>query len=497
MSPNHILEKEVKEGGELDEAVYRSLYDSMSLGFLICRLLYDVDGIPNDFLLLAINPAYEERSGLKEEDVAGKRATDVLPYVEPAWIGLAAEAVRDRKATSIEEHDAALDTWFKASAVPLPGKDLFVMAFEDVTDRKKAVESESSLLLSLKASRSMVYSMDPFTGKVHSMKGVEWLLGYGQEEVEMRLDWWNEHIHVDDLPLCQAALEKIRERPGEHKLIYRIKRRDGEWLHVEDNAISLSGPDGRINRIAGTVTDITARKLAEEKASRYSSELKRSNEELQQFAYVASHDLQEPLRMVTTYLELLETKSGSELSPQGREFVKYAIEGSRRMRDLIDDLLLYSRIDSRPIEPELIDLNDIMSKVMGDLKVSIEESGAKLVIEPLPIVCADRLQMRQLLTNLVSNAIKFRTERPPRVLISSLAGEDEFTISVRDNGIGIDPRFKDKLFKMFSRLHTREEFPGTGIGLAVAKKIVERHDGSIWFESEPGKGTTFFFTLPA
>ncbi len=244
------------------------------------------------------------------------------------------------------------------------------------------------------------------------------------------------------------------------------------------------------DRIVVAFTDITDLKRTEE-------DLRRSNEELQQFAYVASHDLQEPLRMVTAYLGLLEKKYGGELNPQAKEYMRTAVEGSVRMRELIDDLLQYSRLDSRPVELRKVDMGQVAHRVMENLKITILEAGGHIEIQPLPVVMADEQQITQVLQNLISNAIKFRSDEPPRVEVSAVTYANDFVFSVRDNGIGIDPKYADKLFKMFSRLHARDEYPGTGIGLAIAKKIVERHGGKIWFESEPGKGTTFFFTLPA
>ncbi len=246
-----------------------------------------------------------------------------------------------------------------------------------------------------------------------------------------------------------------------------------------------------------TINDITERKRSEESLRRYADDLKRSNEELQQFAYVASHDLQEPLRMVTMYLELLEKRHGSELSPRAKEYAATAVMGAERMRQLVNDLLQYSRIDSQPMDREETDMNEVTAQVTEELNLSILEAGAKLEVKPLPIIRADKAQMKQLLTNLISNAIKFhRYDERPKVEMSASEHDGEFVFKVRDNGIGIDPKYGDKLFKMFSRLHTRDEYPGTGIGLAISKKIVERHGGKIWFESGPGRGTTFFFALP-
>jgi PAS domain S-box-containing protein len=278
--------------------------------------------------------------------------------------------------------------------------------------------------------------------------------------------------------------------------------RTGEKVHLENYGVALDKWYSVdmwkfTERSCGvTITDITERKQQKERLERYAEELARSNAELQQFAYVASHDLQEPLRMVTSYLGLMEKKFGSELNPKAKEYMGFAVDGSQRMKGLIDDLLQYSRVDSQPIVLEVVDMNELVKVVEEDHQVSIRESKAELIVGPLPTIWADKVQIKQLLTNLISNAIKFHDSKPPRIEVSAVTYGDEFVFTVKDNGIGIDQRHGDKLFKMFSRLHTRDEYPGTGIGLAIAKKIVERHGGKIWFESEVGKGTAFYFTIP-
>ncbi len=259
--------------------------------------------------------------------------------------------------------------------------------------------------------------------------------------------------------------------------------------------LNMFNPFGK-DLFISTSLDITVIKEAQRRAEDYSKKLERSNEELQQFAYVASHDLQEPLRMVTIYIGLLEKRHGRELSDEARRCMDTAVEGAHRMRQLVNDLLAYSRVDSFTVDLVPVDLGEATMSVMAELRPSIMEAEADIIIDRLPIVRADEAQMRQLLTNLVGNAIKFRRGPAPVVRISAAATREHHHISIEDNGIGIDPRHSDKLFHMFQRLHTREEYPGTGIGLAISKKIVERHGGRIWFESEVGKGTTFHFTLP-
>ncbi|MBN1813034.1 MAG: GAF domain-containing protein [Anaerolineae bacterium] len=240
------------------------------------------------------------------------------------------------------------------------------------------------------------------------------------------------------------------------------------------------------------------RARAEKRLALYAEELERSNRELEHFAYVASHDLQEPLRMVKSYLQLLERRYTGKLDQDADDFITCAVDGAARMHMLINDLLTYSRVSTRakPFEPT--DCSAILNHALSNLRVAIEESKATITFDDLPIVGADATQLTQVYQNLISNAIKFhKKDIPPCIHVSAERQEDEWRFSVRDNGIGIAPEHTERIFLIFQRLHTREEYPGTGIGLAVCKKIIERHGGRIWIESEPEEGSTFYFTIPA
>ncbi|HLZ35047.1 MAG TPA: ATP-binding protein [Nitrospira sp.] len=236
-------------------------------------------------------------------------------------------------------------------------------------------------------------------------------------------------------------------------------------------------------------------KRGEHQLRELNDELIRSNADLQQFAYVASHDLQEPLRMVGSYTQLLAKRYKGKLDADADEFIGYAVDGATRMQRLINDLLAYSRVTSQGKAFEQVDCNLLLDGVLSTLRLTIEENHAVVTHDALPKVTADGGQLGQLFQNLVSNAVKFHGAEPPRVHVSAEPRNHEWLFSVRDNGIGVDPQYADRIFVIFQRLHDREEYPGTGIGLALCKKIVERHGGRIWVESQPGRGATFYFTI--
>jgi signal transduction histidine kinase len=238
------------------------------------------------------------------------------------------------------------------------------------------------------------------------------------------------------------------------------------------------------------------RRRGEEKLRLSLEELARSNAELEQFAYVVSHDLQEPLRMVASYVQLIEERYKDQLDGNGREFIAYAVDGATRMKRMITDLLTYSRAGKNGKEIVAMPCEAALGQACADLRASITESAAEISHGPLPTVLGDAAQFAHLFQNLIGNAIKFRNQAPPRVHVSAQLNGQEWVFSVRDNGIGLDPQFADRIFMVFQRLHAREDYPGTGIGLAIARKIVEQRGGRIWVESEPGKGATFNFTVP-
>jgi PAS domain S-box-containing protein len=291
--------------------------------------------------------------------------------------------------------------------------------------------------------------------------------------------------YVDTIQKYRVAkgLMKIRTAAGE----YRI------WEY--HNTLRTEGVASPVVR--AIAHDITERKAVERALREKTEDLARSNEDLEQFAYVASHDLQEPLRTVTSYVQLLAKRYKGKLDADADEFIGFAVDGAVRMWNLVNDLLTYSRVGMRNNGFEPTDSEAAFTQSVNDLKVAIDENGALVTHDPLPRVMADHLQLGQLFRNLIGNAVKFRGSEPPRIHISASRTGNGWTFSVRDNGIGIAPEYAERIFVIFQRLHHREEYVGTGIGLAVCKKIVERHGGRIWVKSEVGKGATFYFILPA
>jgi PAS domain S-box-containing protein len=270
----------------------------------------------------------------------------------------------------------------------------------------------------------------------------------------------------------------------------------GRKIPVLFSSSILRDPAGKIQGLVCMAQDITARKQAEEALKQRAADLARSNAELEQFASVASHDLQEPLRMVASYVQLLSQRYKGRLDANADEFITYAVDGVERMRALIHDLLEYSRVGMWGKPFEQTDCAEVVKRALANLQVAVESAGAVVTCDPLPPVMTDSSQLTQVFQNLIGNAMKFHGEAPPRVHVCAKREEQAWVFSVRDNGIGIDPQYAERIFALFQRLHTTAEYPGTGIGLAICKKIVERHGGRIWVESSLGQGATFSFTIP-
>ncbi|MBF0505522.1 MAG: PAS domain S-box protein [Nitrospirae bacterium] len=318
---------------------------------------------------------------------------------------------------------------------------------------------------------------------------------YGYTRDELRHANMTDLQSPDSLENYEIQIKRL-EGSAEKGLVFETvhRRRDGTTFPVEVSArvIRIEGADF----FQSIIRDISERKQAEDKLSRAMEELSRSNEELEKFAYVASHDLQEPLRMVSSFVQLLEKRYKGKLDQDADDFINFAVDGANRMQTLITDLLAYSRVGRLGKKFGETSCEAVLDHALSNLQAVVEETGAVVTRGPLPAVTGDDSQLVQLFQNLIGNAIKFCKGRLPSIHISAEQSGNAWVFSVRDNGIGIPPEYSERIFSIFQRLHGRQEYQGTGIGLAICRKVVERHGGKIWVKSEPGTGSTFYFTIP-
>jgi PAS domain S-box-containing protein len=374
----------------------------------------------------------------------------------------------------------------------------------EVAGRRRAIEelqqAENKYRTLLQSTDQGIYGVDRESRCMFINRSAALLLGYEAEEILGRnMHDLIHHTHADgtassaaECPVC-TTLHTGKGTRSDSEIFWR---REGTSFPVEFSSHPIL-QGGSVSGAVIAFTDITQRRQAEKQLQETAVALERSNKELEQFAYVASHDLQEPLRMVASYVQLLARRYTDKLDADANEFINFAVDGAKRMQTLINDLLTYSRVGTRTKPLTMTDCEMVLQDALNNLQIAIAESGAVITHDTLPIVLGDNVHLSQLFQNLLSNAIKFRHRgEAPSIHIGAERRTTEWVLSVHDNGIGIDLRHAERIFQIFQRLHTRDEYPGTGIGLAVCKKIVERHGGHIWVESQPGHGTTFLFTFP-
>jgi PAS domain S-box-containing protein len=393
----------------------------------------------------------------------------------------------------------------------LQGKAIrMIGAMQDITERKRASENtrlaKERYDLVAKATNDAIYDWDLVNNEVIRMgDGLEVLFGHPAEKVNADPEFWKSIVHPEDLEPSYAKLNRALQNPKEsicnHE--YRLRRADGTYAYVFDKGFIIRDKKGKAIRMIGATQDISHRKESEalltalnEKLEKRAGELAVSNAELEQFAYIASHDLQEPLRMVTSFLTQLENKYKEKLDDKAKQYIHFATDGAARMRRIILDLLEYSRVGRESKKDELIDTHELIFESVQLNRILIEEKDALIDWKNMPTVNGNKASLQQLFQNLLGNALKYqKANEKPIVTLSASETPSHWQFAVADNGIGIESRFFDKIFVVFQRLHNRNEYSGTGIGLAICKKIVENHNGRIWVESEVGMGSTFYFTI--
>ena len=368
-----------------------------------------------------------------------------------------------------------------------------VMQTVDITARKKV---EERFRLAAEVATDLIYEWDIRNDSLEWFGDIDKSLGYEKGEIPRTIDGWVNLIHPDDRKKLSNSIEYHRKSTKPIHEEYRIRAKDGSWRYWIDRGAPVLDEKGKPYKWIGGCLDVTEKRQAEEELKRSLVELEHSNKELEQFTYVSSHDLQEPLRTVSSYVQLLSDRYKDKLDKNADEFIGFVTDAVDRMQRLIKGLLTLSRLEARDKKFELVDINIALENATNGLLSIIEKNNVQIINEKLPNIKADGIQIEQLLRNLIENAIKFRRKANPKINIDFKKNKSDYEFKVQDNGIGIDSQFSERIFTVFQRLHPRDKYPGTGIGLAICKKIVERHGGKIWVESEKGKGSTFYFTIP-
>ncbi|NOX88821.1 MAG: PAS domain-containing protein [Calditrichaeota bacterium] len=381
--------------------------------------------------------------------------------------------------------------------------EYFIGYLVDLTEQKRFEEelrkSEERFRTLVTATTQIVWTTDAKGEVTDDIPS--WREYTGQSYDEIKGMGWTAAIHPDDLKSTVSLWEKALAAGSVYQTEYRIRRYDGEYRWFSVHGVPIINNDGQISEWLGTCTDITEAKEKETTLKSYAARLEQSNRDLQEFAYIASHDLQEPVRKILAFGDRLATRYKEALDDRGKDYLERMLSASKRMQNLINSLLTFSRVETRAQPFTKVNLNEVINDVISDLELKIKKLNARVETGDLPVIDADWAQMYQLFENLIGNALKFHRDGVPPVVkiygTSDYAAKpDQVVIAVEDNGIGIDPQYADRIFKPFQRLHSREEYEGFGMGLAICRRILERHGGDIILHKATNEGSTFIVILP-
>ncbi|MDQ2100762.1 MAG: PAS domain S-box protein [Tychonema bourrellyi B0820] len=450
-----------------------------------------------------VNRAYAHKFGYEPEEMIGMEWKPILHPDDVEMLSLAYQEMLTLGKVEVEARGVRKNGSFFYKQITMvkacDKKGIFNgyhCFMKDITERKlteRALqESESKYRQIVELAEEGIWVIDSNARTTYVNHAMARMLGYTESEMfgESLFDFMDEEAKKLANDNIDRRKQGITER---HE--FRLKSKDGKDVWTYMSTSPVMDEKGDLLSCCALVYNITERKDSEQQMLQLTTDLKRSNQELEQFAYVASHDLQEPLRAVTSYTQLLAQRYQGNLDTKADKYINYVVDGASRMQQLINDLLAYSRLGTRAQEFDIADCNAAVAQSLCNLQIAIAEKNAIITYESLPTVMADEFQLVQLFQNLIGNAIKF-CQDVPIIHISAIIQDNEWLFSVRDNGIGIDSEYADRIFVIFGRLHSRREYLGTGIGLAMCKRIVERHSGRIWVESQSGEGATFYFTIP-
>ncbi len=454
------------------------------------------------------NNEAERILGTKSSDIVGKNLWEVYEdAVELDFYHQYHKAMKTGKLVNFEEYYPALEKWFDVTAYPSEGglsvyfKDI---SFKKLSDEKVRLSNERFEKVA-KATSDIIYDWDLKNETLFQGEGFRELFGYDLDKLPDNLNSWERYLHPDDADEVLESLMNAISDKKTHKWQkeYRYIKSNGEIAYIVDKGEIIRDENGKAIRMVGAMSDITERKMNEKSLQKLNRELKKhakelsdSNAELEQFAYVASHDLQEPLRMITSFLTQLEKNYKDELDERASQYIHYAVDGAKRMRQIILDLLDFSRVGKNLDNLEEIDLNDLIEEICNLYSNRIEEKSAKIIKKQLPVIISNKTAIFQIFQNLISNSIKYAKENePPEIIIAAEEFKEVYQFTVRDNGIGIGKEYYEKVFVLFQRLHGRDEYSGSGMGLSIVKKWIENLGGQIWIRSKVGEGTTFTFTI--
>jgi PAS domain S-box-containing protein len=500
-----------KRTAELSQCAQRELEQSrMMLRQMIDTMPQSIFWKDRQSRYLGCNQIFARDAGFDTpEELIGKTDYDIAPPDNAARYQADDHAIMESGLARLnyDEQQNKKDgrvVWVRTSKTPLydqGGRIYGILGiYSDITIQKtmeiKLRESEERFRNAFEHAAVGIVQVGPDRRFLHINPRMCEILGYSEEELLART--FDEITYPDDLPICREnAVNMLDGKQDIFTTEKRYIRKDGSLVWAQITASLVRDAQSEPRYFVTIVEDISERKRAQALLEERTRDLARSNADLEQFAYLTSHDLQEPLRMVSSFTQLLDRRYRGQLDNRADDYIHYITEGAQRMQRLINDLLAYSRVGSRgrPFAP--LEFENVLSQVVDNLQIAIEEAGVSLTHEPLPRIYGDEIQLIQLMQNLIGNAIKFRSANPAQIHISASQQGKEWIFAVRDNGIGIDSQYFERIFVLFQRLHLREEYPGTGIGLAICKRIIERHNGRIWVESTPEQGSTFYFSLPA